>query len=81
MPVLDIPVDFEYEGAHFTGTFYTTKGNENVWQLNLNGYSWGQLVKYSTGWKWCPNTKLWFNEDYMEKYFVSLVENYVKGAK
>jgi hypothetical protein len=74
---MDIPVSFEYEGIQFEGAFDLPSG-AGSWQLNLNGYHYGQLVKYSTGWKWCPNPKNLFTEDYMEKFFIETVESYLR---
>ena len=72
MEILKIPIQFEYEGIQFSGEF-TSEGGCTSWQLNLNGYYYGQLVKYSTGWKWCPNNQNHFTEDYMERFFIEVV--------
>jgi hypothetical protein len=73
MPILSVPVEFDYEGINFSGEFSTSTGNENVWQLRLYKYSYGQLIKYNTGWQWCPNSKNMFTEAFMLEFFVSLV--------
>jgi hypothetical protein len=80
MPVIEVPIEFEYEGIQFEGCLYTTKGTENVWQLLLNKRAYGQLVKYNTGWQWCPNAKDLFTEEWMLNFFVKAVEDYMKGA-
>jgi hypothetical protein len=76
MPIIEVPIEFEYEGVLFQGCFYTSKGVENVWQLSLSKYAYGQLVKYNTGWKWCPNAKNLFTEDYMLEFFVKTVNGH-----
>jgi hypothetical protein len=75
MPVIEIPIEFEYEGITFQGEFSCQPGNENVWHLRLYNYNYGQLVKYNTGWKWCPNVQNWFTEPFMEEFFVGVVAN------
>jgi hypothetical protein len=76
--MINIPVEFEYEGIQFAGNFYTSVGNHNnVWQLSLYNYSYGQLVNYNTGWKWCPNIQGWFQEPYMEQFFIKTVQDYL----
>jgi len=50
-----------------------TKGNENVWHLTLYKYSYGQLIKYNTGWQWCPNAKNMFTDRFMLDFFVKAV--------
>lgn len=79
MPLLSIPIEFDWEGMWFEGELSTSKGNENVWQLTLYRRSYGQLVKYINGWKWCPNIQNRFTEPFMEEFFVSKVENYLKA--
>jgi hypothetical protein len=81
MPIIDIPIAFEWEGIYFEGVFSTSKGNENVFHLKLFGYHYGQLVNYCTGWKWCPNINGYFTEDFMERFFIETVEAYLKQAK
>lgn len=78
MPLLDIPIEFEYEGIFFSGRLTTTKGNEDAWQLTLYNYSYGQLVKYQSGWKWRPNIQGWFQEAYMESFFIKTVEDFLQ---
>jgi hypothetical protein len=73
MSIIDIPIEFEYEGIHFQGEFVSQSGTENVWQLRLYNYHYGQLVNYNTGWKWCPNIQKWFTEPLMEEFFVRVV--------
>lgn len=34
--LIDIPMEFEYEGISFSRRFTTSNGNENCWDLNLN---------------------------------------------
>jgi hypothetical protein len=77
MTIIDIPIEFEYEGIFFSGQF-SSEGPLTSWHLNLNKIYYGQLVKYSTGWKWRPNLKNYFKEDYMEQYFIGVVEGYLK---
>lgn len=78
MQLIELLIEFEYEGIAFSGQFTTSKGNENAWDLNLNGYHYGTLVKYSTGWQWCPTGRNpMFIEDYMERFFIETVENYL----
>ena len=72
MPIIKIPVEFEYEGISFQGEFSTSQGSENVWHLMLYKYYYGQLVKYHTGWKWCGNNAM-FSEPFMLEYFVRVV--------
>lgn len=80
MPLIDIPVEFEYEGIQFSGTFTTSKGNENMWDLSLNKRHYGSLVKYSTGWQWCPTGRTpMFFEDYMENFFIEKVTGFLKS--
>jgi hypothetical protein len=82
MAIVEIPISFEYEGIEFTGSFSAHSGALNYWDLNLNGYSYGILAKYSTGWQWCSNGKApMFLEDYMEQFFVSVVEQYLHALK
>ena len=81
MPLIYIPIEFEYEGILFSGTFSTTKGNEDVWQLSLAGYRYGQLVHYYDGWKWCPGLSNDFTEPYMEEFFIKTVEDYLNRVE
>jgi hypothetical protein len=81
MPLINIPIEFEYEGILFSGDFHTAVGNEDVWQLSLYRYSYGQLVKYNTGWKWRPNVQGWFQEPYMEQFFIKTVEDFLSDLK
>jgi hypothetical protein len=73
MAIISIPIELEYEGMEFAGEFSTSTGNENVWQLSLYKYSYGQLIKYKTGWQWCPNAKNMFTEPFMMEFFVGVV--------
>jgi hypothetical protein len=73
MSIIDIPLEFEYEGIYFQGEFLSHSGTENVWQLRLYNYHYGQLINYNTGWKWCPNIQNWFAEPFMEEFFVRVV--------
>jgi len=73
MPIIEIPVEFEYEGISFKGHFYQANGAGGSWHLNLNGYYYGKLVNYITGQKWCPNINNWFAEPFMEDYFIRLI--------
>lgn len=81
MAIIAIQVEFEYEGIMFSGHLSTSQGNENVWQLTLYNFSYGQLIKYNIGWKWCPNIQNWFTEQYMEEFFVETVEDYLRRPK
>jgi hypothetical protein len=81
MPILNAPIEFEYEGIQFEGMFYTSKGNENAWQLLLYNRAYGQLIKYYNGWKWCPNAKGMFKEPYMKDFFVKTVEAYLNSLR
>lgn len=81
MSLLEIPIEFEYEGIQFSGSFSTTQGNENVWHLSLYKRSYGQLVKYNIGWRWRPNIQEWFKEPYMEEFFVKTVEDYLNNRR
>lgn len=81
MPMISIPIEFEYEGILFSGNFNTSVGNEDVWQLSLYRYSYGQLVNYNTGWKWRPNIQGWFQEAYMEQFFIKTVEDFLSDLK
>jgi hypothetical protein len=74
MPILSVPVEFEYEGVLFSGEFSTSTGNENYWSLTLYKLNYGQLIRYNTGWQWCPNAKNMFIEPFMLEFFVSLIE-------
>ena len=74
MPIISVPIEFEYEGIYFQGEFYTSKGSENVWQLTLHKRCYGQLIKYNTGWQWCPNAKNMFTEPFMLEFFVSTID-------
>jgi hypothetical protein len=51
MHIINIPIEFEYEGIYFQGEFLSQSGTENVWQLRLYNYHNGQFVNYDTGWK------------------------------
>jgi len=70
---MSIPIEFEWEGITFNGEFSTSIGNGNVWQLTLYKRCYGQLIKYNTGWQWCPNAKNLFTESFMLDFFVSVV--------
>jgi hypothetical protein len=49
MHIINILIEFEYEGIYFQGEFLSQSGTENVWQLTLYNYHYGQLVNYNTG--------------------------------
>jgi hypothetical protein len=51
MHIIDIPIEFEYEGIYFQGEFLSQSGTENVSQLTLYNYHYGPLENYNTGWK------------------------------
>lgn len=77
---LTVPIEFEYEGVLFSGSFVSSTGNEHAWDLVLYGYHYGMLVKYSHGWQWCPNGKApMFPEPYMEQFFIKTVEDFTKS--
>lgn len=80
MAFVEIPVQFEYEGIMFTGTFTAHPGSLNYWDLNLNSYAYGALVKYTSGWQWCSNGKApMFLERYMQQFFIETVERYLSN--
>lgn len=82
MAMIEVPIEFEYEGILFSGRFSAHSGTLSYWDLNLQGYSYGSLVKYSSGWQWCPNGKMpMFLEDYMEKFFIDTVEQYLNRVR
>lgn len=81
MAIVDIPIEFDYEGMWFSGTFTAHPGSLHYWDLNLLGYQYGALVKYSSGWQWCSNGKApMFAEDYMERFFIETVEAFLGGS-
>lgn len=76
MPITKIPVEFEYEGMHFEGTFdwVAGAGNSLKFHLTLYRHHYGQLWKTEQGWRWGPNNLNLFIEDFMLEYFISVVE-------
>ena len=54
-----VPITFEHEGQHYSGTLDSVQGTgaSLTWHLTIDKYYWGQLRRYNESWVFDPTPK------------------------
>lgn len=70
--MIKIPVSFQYQGSHYTGTLdEVVGGGDGMWQLMVKGFFWGRLRRVNG--EWFFDESKWKIEQRWKDHFAAVV--------